>query len=368
MMTPLAAWIRDQLSQEAGKRITFAQFMEWALYHPTFGYYKREKPKVGKGGDFYTSAHVSSLFGEVLANFIDERAQSFGKRSWRIIEFGGGDGKLAEDILSTLTHKPSYASLVAYCMVESSLYHRDIAKKRLSNRFPVQWVEQLGRRMIDDPVIVLSNEFVDALPVHRLRYIDGDWREIYVIWNEERKVFEESLGECSSPALIRYIRKEQPPQRNGQTIEVNLSAYEWLKQLAQTMRKGYILTIDYGDEKEKLWSSMRREGTLMCYYRHRALTDPYVQVGEQDMTAHVNFSSLCRWGEEFDLSTILFMTQGQFLLQAGILQKLREHDDPNPFSEVAKRNRAIRQLITTPGGMGDTFKVLLQGRGVPREV
>lgn len=205
-MTPLAAWIRDRLSQDLGKGITFAQFMEWALYHPTFGYYRREKPKVGKEGDFYTNARVGSLFGEVLANFINERAQSFGGRPWRIIEFGGADGKLAEDILRTLADKPSYASLTAYCIVETSPYHRDAAKKRLSGRFPIQWVERLDRGTIDDPVVVLSNEFVDALPVHRLRYIDGDWREIYVAWNEKEEAFEESTGACSSPALIRYIR------------------------------------------------------------------------------------------------------------------------------------------------------------------
>lgn len=362
-MTPLAEWIRNQLLTYENKRVTFAQFMEWALYHPTLGYYRRAVSKVGKDGDFYTSSHVGSVFGETLAIFLNNLAQTF-DANWNIVEFGSGDGKLADDILQAMPDQPSYDTLGAYYMVEASSYHRQLAVARLKNESRIRWVNGLSQEMTKDPLIVISNELVDALPVHRLRYMNGNWFEIYVSWNDEKAVFEEVTGECSSPDLTEYIQKEKPPLREGQTIEVNLAGYRWLQQLAYGIKKGYALTIDYGYEKEELWGTKRRRGTLMCYHRHRAVTTPYERVGEQDMTTHVNFSSLMRWGEELGLYTSFLLPQGEFLIQTGILQKLQEHQDPNPFSATAKRNRAIRQLII-PGGMGDTFKVLLQGKGVP---
>lgn len=363
MMTPLAEWIRNELLTYEHNRVTFAQFMEWALYHPTLGYYQRAETKVGKEGDFYTSAHVGPVFGETLATFVNDLAQTFGGCEWNIVEFGSGDGRLADALLRGMQEEQANDTLRAYYIVETSPYHRQLARARLKHESRIHWVEGLDAEIGKDPLVVISNELIDAMPVHRLRSVDGGWSEIYVRWNDHKRTFEETLGACSSPDLVRYVDKEKPPQRDGQTIEVNLAACRWLKQLAQAMQKGYVLTIDYGYEKDELWSVERRRGTLMGYYRHRAVTNPYDRVGEQDLTTHVNFSSLKRWGEEFGLSTSLYLSQGEFLLQAGILQKLQEHHDPDPFSKTAKRNRAIRQLIT-PGGMGDTFKVLLQGKAV----
>lgn len=360
-MTPLEEWIRSQLSIYKDKRVTFAQFMEWALYHPTLGYYRRPAAKVGKQGDFYTSSHVGAVFGEVLAKYLCRLAQTFGTSQWSIAEWGSGDGKLANDILRAMGEEPEYKTLAAYYMVETSPYHRQLAQARLDGEPRVRWVERFDNETTDKPVVVISNELIDAMPVHRLRFVEGDWFEIYVTWNERKGTFEEVTGERSSEALTHYIREECPPEKEGQTIEVNLQSYRWLKQLASSIKRGYILTIDYGYEKKYLWNTERRDGTLMCYYRHRAHANPYVRVGEQDMTTHVNFSSLRRWGEGFGLHTLFYTTQGEFLLQAGVLEKLQEHRDPNPFSDAARRNRAIRQLIA-PGGLGDTFKVLLQAK------
>ena len=362
-MTPLAEWIKEQTLRRVGNRVTFKEFMEWALYHPTLGYYRRAGTKVGKGGDFYTSAHVGSVFGKAVAEFLNNLAKAFEGEQWAIVEFGSGDGKLADDILRYLREKPAVETLEGYYLVESSPYHQQLSDTRFKGDPLVRRVNRLDQAVTGHPLVVISNELIDAMPVHRLQYVDGNWGELYVTWNEGKGTFEEVVGECSTPDLVRYVQEEHPPDRDGQTIEVNLEAYRWLKELASSLSKGFVLTIDYGYEKDELWREERRRGTLMCYYRHRAVPNPYVRVGEQDMTSHVNFSSLKRWGRTFGLTPLKFVSQREFLVEAGILQSLRDHDNPDPFSETARRNRAIRQLII-PGGMGDTFKVLLQGKGI----
>lgn len=362
-LTPLAEWIRGQLQTLPHQRVTFAQFMQWALYHPTLGYYKRQAMKVGKKGDFYTSAHVHPVFGETLAAALCQFAKNFNGESWNIVEFGGGDGKLAASLLPILEQHMANETFGNYYMVETSPHHRKLARSQLTHHRNVQWVKSLNEDVTSQPIIVLSNELIDAMPIHRLRFIDGEWQEVYVTWNEQAGTFREVTAPCSSDELVQYVREESPPERDGQTIEVPCAAREWLKQVATVMRKGYVLTIDYGYSKEELWRVERREGTLMCYSQHRAHTNPYIQIGEQDITTHVNFSSLQRWGEQDGLVALQFVTQGEFLIEHGILEKLEQHQDRNPFSEVAKRNRAIRQLVA-PGGMGDTFKILLQGKGI----
>lgn len=343
--------------------MTFAQFMEWALYHPSLGYYMRPQAKIGKEGDYYTSAHVHSVFGETLASVLCQLADTFAGCQWNVVEFGGGDGKLARDILNRLNDQRMGDSLSAYYVIEMSPYHRALAETKSAEYANLIFADGLEKRVTDKPLIVLSNELIDAMPVHRLRYVDGKWNEIYVLWNEQRGEFEERLGNLSSPEVIQYVQEECPPEKNGQTIEVNLAACRWLQQVAAAMPRGYVLTIDYGYLKEELWRRERMQGTLMCYDRHRAHANPYIQVGKQDMTTHVNFTSLQRWGKQFGLRTLSYTTQSEFLRRAGILEKLQEHQDPDPFGVTAKRNRAIRQLIA-PGGMGDTFKILLQGKNM----
>lgn len=362
-MTTLAEWIRDRLLAGDSKRMTFAQFMEWALYHPSYGYYQRNAMKVGKDGDFYTNAHVGAVFGKVMAHALGRLAHEFSGSAWNIVEYGGGDGKLAYDILCGMEKAAPGHALASYYMVETSAYHREAGQQRLQHDPRVRWIERLDEKIAAKPLIVISNEFVDALPVHRLRYTKGRWRELYVTWDEERQSFSETPGAFSSAELAHYIHEEDPPRRDGQTIEVNLAARRWLEELGSLMEKGFVITVDYGYHKEDLWRPERRDGTLMCYFRHRAHGDPYVRVGEQDITSHVNFSSLKRWGETVGLSTQWSMTQREFLISAGILDMLEAHQERDPFSEVARRNRAVRQLIH-PGGMGDAFKVLLQAKGV----
>ncbi|WP_054949458.1 class I SAM-dependent methyltransferase [Numidum massiliense] len=390
--TPLAKWIRAQLQNRASKRVTFAQFMAWTLYHPTLGYYTRPVTKIGRKGDFFTNSSVSTVFGETLAPFLQKLSKTFASDSWAILEVGGGDGKLASDLLRALpvrgtlpregeqlapdalqgqkTFPPQRCAkpLQTYYMLEASPYHRARVRERVGSDARLHFIEKLDELDAVDtftrqePVIVLANELFDALPVHRLRYSDGKWQEIYVAWDGRTDAFTECLDDVSVSRLAQYVREEQPPERQGQTIEVNLEAERMLQRLAAVIPRGYLLTIDYGDVSDTLWEPARRDGTLRCYYRHGAHDDPYVRVGEQDLTAHVNFTSLQRWGGACGWETQLFAPQGEFLQQIGILQQLVAHSDPNPFSAASKRNRAIRQLIA-PGGMGSTFNVLLQARG-----
>lgn len=362
-MTKLAHWIRQQLQTKSANSIPFAQFMEWALYHPTMGYYQTSSVKIGKKGDYYTNSHVGAIFGEILARFFNQLADTFGGEKWAVAEFGAGDGKLAHDLLNGLKQHRGNKTLDAYYIIEKSHYHRKLMKGRFDHDQRVHWVNDFSQALAQQPLVVLSNELIDAMPVHRLRYEDGAWHELYAVWDSTRQCFRERPGDYSCEALRQYVDVEQPPRVERQTIEVNLNAHDWMKQIGTVMQEGYVITIDYGYLKGALWDTVRRNGTLMCFDRHRAHADPFVRIGEQDMTTHVNFSSLCRWGQMYGLSAEAFTTQADFLRRAGILDELRDHQDPNPFSEAARRNRAIRQLIA-PGGMGDTFKVLLQKKRV----
>lgn len=359
-LTPLGEWIRSQIVAHPEQRVSFRQFMEWALYHPEYGYYTRSVDNVGKSGDFYTSPRVGTVFGEMLAQSMARWATTFSRDSWSVVEFGGGDGKLARDILQALASIETDRTLNAYTIVEASADCRKRGKRRLDDE-RVRWVSRFERKLIRSPVVVIANEFVDALPVHRLRFSSGGWKEIYVTWNDEKQAFAEILAPYEAEAVKAYIEEERPPEVEGYTVEVNVTAREWLKQLAEAIDEGFVLIIDYGYDKGNLWRPERRAGTLMCYYRHRAHENPYVLIGEQDLTTHVNFSSLKRWGEQFGFREVCWLTQGEFLKKEGILERLVAHTDPNPFSEVAKRNRAIRQLVA-PEGMGGVFKVLLLGK------
>ena len=313
----------------AGGRITFARFMELALYHPQHGYYTTGKHRIGKQGDFFTSVSVGPLFGRILA------AQF---RKWGatdVLEFGGHRGQLRADVLAA-------APELNYRVVE------------VGEALPEQTRN-----------IVFSNEFLDALPVHR---ICGD-REVYVVerascplpgermagngQDARSTVFTEELGELSDARLPRLPA--------GYRSEINLRALDWLEDVTRRLQSGdYIVTIDYGFERADYFAPHHKDGHLQCYYRHTKNADPYRHVGEQDITAHVEFTSLIERGEQLGLETVLFTDQTHFLLQAGEAE-IAEIVQRTAGQFSAERN-AVHQLLHST--MGHAFKVLVQRKAV----
>lgn len=285
--------IRREITQTGG-RITFARFMELALYHPQYGYYRCGLSRIGKAGDYFTSVSVGPLFGRILARQFQQ---------WKVdevVEVGGHRGQLRQDVLAA-------APELTYRVIEAG--------------------EQLPERMTG---CVFSNELLDAMPVHR---VCGD-REVYVTGD-----FEEVLGPLSDSRLPRL------PE--GYRSEFNLRALDWLGEIAQRLARGYVLTIDYGFERAEYFAPHHKDGHLQCYHRHTKSSNPYEYIGEQDITAHVEFTSLIEHGKTLGLEPILFTTQERYLMKVG----------ESEITQTLERNAAHQLLHST---MGRAFRVLVQ--------
>jgi SAM-dependent MidA family methyltransferase len=211
----------------------------------------------------------------------------------------------------------------------------------------------------------LSNELVDSFPVHRVVMTGEGLREIYVAL--EQGELQEVQGALSTPELAAYFQRLGITLTEGQKAEVNLEALRWLAGVARALERGFVLTIDYGYWAEELYSPLRSEGTLMCYHGHRALTDPYSNVGLQDMTAHVDFTSLIACGEQSGIELTGLVPQYRFLLGLGILEQAAQRgldaDAASGTSQALSERLTIKHLIL-PGGLGAQFQCLIQHKGV----
>jgi len=328
--------------------ITFREFMEIALYHPQVGYYATASHRIGKEGDFFTSSSLGPLFGRVLARQLVQMLEILGRGV--LVEMGAGQGYLARDILEELERQGVKAT---YIIVEKSEAMRETQGELLAS-FSVEWVEGLEEL---EPVegVFFSNELVDAFPVHMVEMTEEGLKEVLVDWRAGE--FQEVLAPPTTPRLKEYFRELGVNLPPGFRTEVNLDAMDWLKQVASKLKRGFLITIDYGYPSQELYQDYRRRGTLMAYYRHQAEENPYVRVGEQDLTAHVNFSALAHWGRKGGLEVLGFLPQSHFLLGLGILDLLSQ-------DEEGEKERLVAKALLLPGGMGETFKVLIQGKRV----
>jgi len=302
--------------------LSFRDYMEEVLRF----YYSSARSPIGIDGDFYTSSDLDPIFGQLLAAQFEEWAGEF--ENFTVVELGAGKGLLARDILER--------SRFPYFILERSPAMRD-RQRELLRGYNVQWIDHLPKGLTG---CIFSNEFFDALPVHRVVRRGGILREIYV--NED---FEEVDG----PLQVEI----ELPVAEGQVTEVCLEARRWIRDIAASLDRGYHLAVDYGYLRDEYYAQYH--GTLMCYWHHQATEDPYIRIGEQDMTAHVNFSDLM---DEPLLETTLFTTQMDYLIRRGILleiQKLAVSGDAESMQRLLK----IKKLIL-PGTMGERFKVLIQ--------
>lgn len=367
MSEELVRIISDEIAASPLQAITFRRYMELCLYHPQWGYYRRERIKIGREGDFYTSSFVGDLFGRVISNAIEDMRRFFlPHRRWMLVEVGAGDGRLMEQMIRGLREKGIDGNELMCCLVETSPYHRSLQKKRLmGSPYPVRWADRLSDLPGGIPAVIVSNELVDAFPVHRIRLREGILREIYVTRRGDRLV--EADGPLSTGDLEEYACRFGLQLEEDQQIEVNLDARNWLCKVGRWLETGFVITIDYGGDTAEVSGPDRPEGTLRCFSKHQVHGDPFRAPGEEDITSDVNFEALRVWGEEEGLKPLLYTTQGHWLVRNGIFDYLEDPQSPDPFSEEARRNRAVRQLIM-PGGMGDVFKVLIQwkGKGEPK--
>ncbi len=364
--------IANRIAESPLASITFAEYMNLALYHPQHGYYAAQRNKIGPKGDFFTSPHLGADFGELLAEQFVEMWQIMGSpRPFTVVEMGAGQGILAGDILHYIESKHSdFFEVLKYIVIEKSPALKKEQQQRLE-QFPIYWCELNDIPTASLIGCVFSNELLDAFPVHQFTIEDKQVREIYV--NTQDGInFSEITSEPSTRELTKYLNFNgidisKDIYLNGYRSEINLAAIDWLSTVADKLQRGFLLTVDYGYSAEKYYHPSRNQGTLQCYYQHRHHDDPYINIGHQDITAHVNFTALERWGELCGLAKVGFTQQGLFLMALGLGERIAALSSSNATEskdilEVLQRREALHQLIN-PMGLGN-FGVLLQSKGL----
>jgi SAM-dependent MidA family methyltransferase len=357
--TQLERRILERLNRDGP--ITFRDFMETALYDPELGYYNTERLKIGPEGDFYTSSNIHQAFGAVLAGAFAE-LWAGEKVPLTIIEMGPGTGQLAVDILATMRDEhPAIFDGLIYVLVEASPAMRKHQQEKLTAfEDTISWceLEELKRAPVHG--IAFSNEFVDALPVHRARYMGHSVEEQFVAAIDATRL---GLvwGEPSTGRLNQYIERIGIPLREGQIVEINLDAIDWLAQMTNAIEHGFLVTIDYGDSAALLWTSDRRSGTLRSFFRHNLIDSPLERVGEQDITASVNFTALIEYGRDFGFDLVSYERQTAFLTRLGLIERIANQHSPNDSLDDLKERLALKNLFV-PGSVSDSFRVLIQRR------
>jgi len=361
---PLAEELRERIA--AGGPLPFAEFMAACLYHPQHGYYMTPRERIGKSGDFFTSSSVHALFGRLVARQLAQMADLLGADTFQVVEQGAGEGHLALDILDALAAAaPELYARLTYVLIEVSPDSRARQARMLAaHAARVAWCHADEWRI--ESGCFLSNELVDAFPVHVVEKHAGELREVFVV-NAANGGFAEELHPPSTPALAEHCRWLGVAPAEGNRAEVNLAAPDWMREVAGRIARGFVITIDYGYPAAELYALHRREGTLLCYRQHQADDDPYSAVGEKDITTHVDFTALQRAGEEAGLASLWFGEQYRFLLGLGFFEELVRLQALCTDEREARALRlTLKNLIVPEQGMGETFKVLVQGKGVGR--
>lgn len=355
-MTRLATFLQSHLSTLPKERLTFAQVMEIALYHHEHGYYGPGPRRIGRQGDFFTSVSVGPLFGRLLARRAVAEWEAQGKpEDFAIIEQGAHDGQLAEDVLEVVVK----AGLpLRYLIVEPNPRYRAAQRQRLeANGDRVRWVESL-EELQSGPAhgFFLCNELPDAFPVHRVSWTGETWQELYVE-TDDSEFFRFVPGGLSSSTLREEISRLPPEAADlqpGHTLEINLAMLIWIRNLAQTAFRGSIFIADYGLDAEEFLFESRAEGTLRRYHQHRMDDRVLENLGECDLTTHINFTRLIEEAARHGLTKREYDLQGRVLLRMAMpwLQSLE--GQPMNMSIAGQL-----QSLTHPAFMGRSFRCLI---------
>ncbi|HZU41035.1 MAG TPA: SAM-dependent methyltransferase [Terriglobales bacterium] len=358
--------LRQRIEQEILRcgPIPFSRYMELCLYDPELGYYSRNAEQFGKAGDFYTSSDVHAVFGRLLARQFNEM--------WRvlrspvkiaIVELGPGRGLFAQDVLAWSEKKfPEFFRALRLVLIESS----PALRNRLKERFAAQIAE--GKVSVADDIdsadfgentIVFANEFFDALPVEVL-----DHRGELRIGVDAGRLAEQFVA--PSAAVLDYIDRYSVQPDPGERVEAPLIAQKYMARVAEKLQRGFFGAIDYGYTRDELLAG-RHRGTVTAFRQHTMSVNPYEAPGEQDLTAHVNFTALRAAGEQAGLDHLALLTQAQFLMGIGEENQFADaFEDCGSRQEQTKVALQLKHLVT-PAGIGETFHVLLTSRGVHRE-
>lgn len=359
--------LRERIADEISRSgpIPFSRYMELCLYEPELGYYSRAREQFGKAGDFYTSSDVHAVFGRLLARQFEEMWRALeSPEHIDLIELGPGRGLFARDVLDWSARQfPEFSRAPHYALVEQSAHLRTKLQQRLqehvaSGRCEISDSLESVASHASDNIIVFANEFFDALPVDvidyrgavRVGYENGRFAESFVAPSAAENEFLDRYG----------VRPEE-----GERVEVSLASLGWMERIAAVFerRRGFLVVVDYGYTREEQLAGRHRD-TIMSYRQHTASASPYEAPGEQDITAHVNFTALRARGVERGFEPLALLTQSQFLIGIGeetqFADAFQDCKLPQEHTKVALQ---LKHLIA-PSGMGEIFQVLLMSRNV----
>jgi SAM-dependent MidA family methyltransferase len=364
--TPQAQILSQQLAnliqqkiKQAGGWIDFATFMQMALYTPGLGYYSGGAKKFGMGGDFVTAPEISPLFAQTLARQVVQvlaETQDADLAS-NILELGAGTGRLAADLLLELQKFNQLPH--QYFILEISDYLRQIQRETLQKKLPselfnrVAWLETLPQDFIG---LIFGNEVLDAIPVHLIHHTSQGLQERGVTFEKEFVWQDKRLEKGSLCDLVSVYSLP-----NDYLTEVCPAATALINSLSNMLKKGVILMLDYGFSAREYYHLQRNQGTLMCHYQHYAHSNPLINVGLQDITAHVNFTSTAEAGVRHGLLLSGYCTQAQFLMNCGMLDILAKVS-PSDMATYAPLVAAAQKLLS-PAEMGELFKVVALSKG-----
>jgi SAM-dependent MidA family methyltransferase len=359
--TPLAAILAEQI--ESRGRITFAEYMGACLYHPEHGYYT--KADQSERRDYITSVDVTPVFGRLLARQFHEMWTVLGRpQPFMLVEVGAGTGRLAKQILDCARESlGELYSATRYVGVERSAVRRTAQIQNLEDHIASGQFCSSDELPAEIPNgCIFSNELFDAFAVHRVQRANEELREIYVTLAKTE--FREELDPLSSIGIAEYFEAQGITLREGQMAEVNLSACNWIEDAARRLNRGFVLTIDYGHEAQRLYDDRHMRGTLLAYDRHRVSEDFYRSPGAQDLTAHVNFTALDLWGARGGLVPVGFTSQTNLLLALARHSNFADLEGAGASEHEKMAARSQFKTLIHPEGMGETFKVLIQQKEI----
>lgn len=354
--------ITTEIEQKGGQ-ISFERYMAMALFEPGLGYYVSGSQKFGASGDFVTAPEISPLFSYCLARQCIEIFAFMGSGCEKsVLEFGAGTGIMAADILLEMEKLGQLPDCYYILEVSADLRQRqrETLKAKADHLLDlISWIEGPPDKNFSG--VVLANEVLDAMPVHRFykdkNNSDRPLGEYYVVEGDSGFTWQQ--GPLSNKALEKKLEDLQDRLPASYSSEINLAASAWIKSIANWLQNGVVLIIDYGFPCHEYYHPQRVQGTLMCHYRHHSHSDPFLYPGLQDITAHVDFTAIAEAADTAGLDIIGYTTQAFFLLGNQVEEYLADLDSRNP--EYMRLSQQLKTL-TMPGEMGELFKVLALGK------
>lgn len=355
--------------------ISFAEFMDLALYHPEFGYYASASRRTGRAGDFFTSVDVGAVFGELLAKqfaemwrLLQAHSPQPTARSFDLVEAGAGNGRLSRDVLDAAERgDPEFYASIRLSLVEQSPPARAAQVATLGRHAPLlchgaSTLSGLSGLLGRVHGVIFANELLDALPTHAVAMTANGLREVFVDCRDG--LFVECLGDLTTPRIAKYLARAGAALNQGGRAEVNLAAEDWIETAAHALDKGFLLIIDYGHEEAELYGESHATGTLATFKDHTS-AQPFRAVrqdpGTYDITAHVDLTAVTKAAERHGMRTLGRLDQTYFMLGLGMDEIMSSGGGFEPA--VLHRRLALKTLML-PGGLGSTHKVLIFGKGV----